>query len=208
MARSEWMLERIFEQASKCTCGHAIVDNYLIYNPNTAKRLCIGSVCIGQFPRIGLTRSRGRGGGGRNNGNNIVVPPSHIGSRELKLALTSLKRLMADKSATANVELLRLCCDMTVISNSDLEWYLKVATGTGSRFRHNPTDTRFSSKMAAIKARINKLILLGMSPGRPYCCHGQEQMMPRFSPKRNKYFYTCPNYKDKVNRGCGLFRWA
>lgn len=204
-ARREWVLERIFEEEGNCECGHRIVDHYQIWNPDTRSRLFIGNVCIKQFSWIGL--------GSSNTSANTDIDSVDDTDNEVSLSrsVAALKRLRADPKATANTALLSLCRSLTIITESDCEWYIRVAFGIGSRVHHNQSHTRYSSKMAAIKERINRCILLGLDSKAPRCCNNTRQMVPdqtRKGKNTGRYYYKCPLNKSARDRGCGAFKWA
>jgi len=202
-ARAEWLLEKIYDQPGKCICGHPIVDTYQIINPSTSTSLQIGNVCIEQFPNVGI---RGVRHSSRAQPS-MSPPPGRMESKQIRLAMTSLKRLTADPDATANDALLSLTQKSECITAADALWYTRVTTGPGSRYAHDQSDARYSGKKSAIKERINRLILLGMSADRPCCCGGSRNMIPRRA-RVGRYFYTCPLYQNKNDKGCGAFRWA
>jgi hypothetical protein len=99
-------------------------------------------------------------------------------------------------------ETLKLALSLGIINDSRKNFYTKITSGTGSRMHFNESHRRFSIKKYHIRKTTNNLILAGFQSKRPECDCGLK-MAPQYSRDRESYFYSCPNYKDWKQRGCG-----
>lgn len=165
-AKKEWKLVYIFDLASNCVCGHAIVQNCVIRNTLNSNELIVGNVCINHFQEPALE-----------------VPD---------VARNSLRGLNNNTSETANEELLKIAFRTSVLTFMEKENYTKITTGSGSRVRFMVEHERYNASLTAQRDKINRLIKLGFSAQRPICDCGRPAK-PRINGKTNQAFYSCYN---------------
>ncbi len=215
-ARKEWDFIQMYSEEclgeKSCICGHAIVDCYILRNTKTGSKIIVDNVCIHHFGvlnNIDITSNTSfQNITSRNNIAHLI----NIQATDLPKAMKSLRNLGLDDTQvneiTVNSFLLELALKNKVLNRSDVEWYKRITTGRGARIHFDYTNSAFSDKKYRMRRRMNKQIALGFSAKCPTCCSGERTMVPRFSVRKSKWYYTCPLSDFKKNKkGCGSFKW-
>lgn len=120
-ARREWFLDgmEINEGTIKCPCGQIIKELCFIKNKHTQERVFVGNVCVKNF--IGL---------------------------DTGTAFAGLKRIKADPTANANIDLIEHAYDYGYIFDKEYAFLLQTCR-----------KRKLSDKQLAWKEKINKRIL-------------------------------------------------
>jgi len=170
LAKTEWALQTIFDEQSHCICGQSIMENCVIYNPNTCKTLIVGNVCINKFEEEAI----------------------NVDDR----CRESLKRLTGDPlDCSMNRYLVDLAFKLNILSKREKDWYLDQTKGRQSRNRFNHEHVHFDQGAYDKRKKYNQLVLYGFKKDRPRC-HCDSLCKPRQNSNNGSYFYGCCNYPE------------